>query len=117
MKITNEESLDRKAAPDFSDWEWGDWDLLGKRVSARAATVLWEQMQTDIEEAAPDYPRFTLTDTGKPAIVVWLLDSHTLVMRLDEIVMPGGEDASELDEDDRKKFIAIFRGWIDTLEG
>lgn len=117
MKITNEESHDEKAPPDFQDWEWGDWDGLNRIVSARAAAILWQQMLDDMEDAQPHYPRFTLTTTeGKPAIIIWLLESHSLVIGLDEICMPDDEDLEVFRAKDRSAFIAIFKGWINRLE-
>jgi hypothetical protein len=116
MKITNEQdSTQPEAAPDFDEWEWRDWQEhpLGKILSDQVAEVIWEQMREDIKDGK-GYPSFRIKD-DEPAIFLWLLDSHSLTIPLDEI-MADEEDLEMLDADDRAKLIAVFQGWIEMLE-
>jgi len=119
MKIINEVDFDEpELEPDFSEWNWGDdHELLVKLFMDRVASVLWGQIKTDME-ANWRYPRFTIgRDDDKPAIILWLLESHSLEISLDEIEMPEGEDLEVFDAKWRQRMIDTFKGWIAILEG
>jgi hypothetical protein len=119
MKIVNEfDTTQPDAPPDFSDWQWSDWrnDRLGKLIADQVAAVLWQQIITDVKDNGPEWPRLTVLDDGRPAIELWLLETHSLEIPLDDIAIPEGEDADELDAGDRQKLIAVFQGWIDRLQ-
>lgn len=112
IRISNE-SAGNNDPPDFSTWTWGELQQQIKPFCDHVATVLWTQMQRDMNEPWRK-ATVTLVNEDGPAIDLWALDDHVLTIPLTDIEIL--HDDEEPDARQRQQLIDVFKGWIKILE-